>query len=230
MSEVVTTEARELTLLAGDINREHEACRAAGEAFAMHAYRCGELLLEVKTRVAHGEWGAWLAANFAASERTAQLYMRTARSGDPQRVADLSLRGALREIAGPADADVVVSFSVRLAGDVVRTLMGVSADGLPRLEELFRLLIDWQAAKDASEDAFARVLDGDDLRALADMWKGVYPEEHHLAGVAFSRVQDLHYELFPTTGERERFDRAMKRLGGLAAQRVDELTAAGAVV
>lgn len=78
-------------VLARDINRHHEACRAAdGEAMG-HALRAGELLLEAKAQVPHGGWAPWVAEHCRCSMRTAQLYMQLWRwaRANPQRVAHL---------------------------------------------------------------------------------------------------------------------------------------------
>jgi len=96
-----------LDSLGARINAEHSACAAALKAGLAHAIEAGRLLLEAKAAVGHGGWSAWLGARCGFSERTAQGYMRVARhaaelgAGDPQRVADLSLRGALAMLAEP---------------------------------------------------------------------------------------------------------------------------------
>jgi hypothetical protein len=95
-----------LDSLASRINLAHDACAASLRAGLAHALEAGRLLVEAKAAVGHGNWSAWLAAHVAFSERTAQGYMRVARhapelAGDPQRVADLSLRGALAMLAEP---------------------------------------------------------------------------------------------------------------------------------
>ena len=94
--------------LARQINQAHRQCERAAQSAVGHAVRCGELLLQAKAAVPHGEWLPWLAANCECSERTAQTYMRIARELpklDPskaQRVADLPLREVARllELSG----------------------------------------------------------------------------------------------------------------------------------
>jgi hypothetical protein len=99
---------KRLGKLAEEINAEHRACEAALRSGLRHAVRAGELLTEAKGQVKHGEWGTWLSANFGGSERTAQAYMRVFREMpklegvNPQRVTDLSFRGALRELSASA--------------------------------------------------------------------------------------------------------------------------------
>lgn len=102
----LTVIATDLTAIAADLNAEHAACvRALSNALG-HAVRAGELLIEAKALVRHGEWLPWLATNFAASERTAQNYMRLA-AAYPELVAksapatDLTMRQALALLAAP---------------------------------------------------------------------------------------------------------------------------------
>ena len=71
--------------------------------------RCGQRLADVKASLSHGQFTGWIRDNCRFSERTAQGYMRLARelpkfdSAKAQRVADLSLREALRELSAPKD-------------------------------------------------------------------------------------------------------------------------------
>jgi hypothetical protein len=90
------------TSLAVRINETHAlAMQHAGKAVGF-AIACGELLLEAKARVPHGQWLPWLRANVAFGERSAQGYMRIARRlPNPQRVADLPLRRVLGELRTP---------------------------------------------------------------------------------------------------------------------------------
>lgn len=111
MSEIKLAGALDLTALADEINEEHRACDEALRAGLNHAVRAGELLAEAKGRVKHGEWGSWLEENFEGSARTAQAYMKVAREvpnldeAKAQRVADLSFRGALKELSAPEEDD-----------------------------------------------------------------------------------------------------------------------------
>jgi hypothetical protein len=73
MNELTT-----LPQLAQRINAEHEAAGASFKAGLLHARAAGELLLDAKAQVPHGEWLPWLAANAHFSEVTAQRYMRVA--------------------------------------------------------------------------------------------------------------------------------------------------------
>jgi hypothetical protein len=111
---LVKTEAEPLTNLtdlAARIRAEH---KVVGEGL-QHAIAAGQLLVEAKSKTPCGEWQAWLEVNCEMSERTARAYMRVARSRrnlglvNRQRVADSSLRGALKllcKTTRPREADV----------------------------------------------------------------------------------------------------------------------------
>jgi hypothetical protein len=94
-----------LESLATEINAAHALVEGYIRAATPHAVRAGELLEKAKASIPHGEWVSWLEKNCTFSERTAQTYMRLARELpklDPakaQRVADLPLREAMRELA-----------------------------------------------------------------------------------------------------------------------------------
>jgi hypothetical protein len=91
--------------LAREINTEHGHVETYKHNTIRHAIRCGELLLEMKQRVGHGNWLAWVEEHFEASQRTARNYMEIAKSAA---VADLgddtTMRSALRAPASPSQA------------------------------------------------------------------------------------------------------------------------------
>ena len=103
MSEL--SRSNSLADLAARIRIEHEAAAAALKDGAQHAMAAGDLLLEAKSLLKHGEWLPWLQAHFNISERTARLYMRLARHRETIQngngVAEMSLRGALAMITIP---------------------------------------------------------------------------------------------------------------------------------
>jgi hypothetical protein len=92
--------------LAREINTEHGHVEAYKRNTIQHAIRCGELLLEMKRRVGHGNWLAWVQEHFEASERTARNYMEIAKSAA---VADLgddsTMRSALRALASRSQSN-----------------------------------------------------------------------------------------------------------------------------
>lgn len=86
------------------INAEYHACEAAARSAVKHAIRCGEMLIEEKAKLNHGEWGTWLEENFEGSPRYAQMFMKLAReqsSLNPKDVSYLSISEALSQLAAP---------------------------------------------------------------------------------------------------------------------------------
>jgi DUF3102 family protein len=84
-----------------EIRREHKAAHDAQREAVSHAIRCGELLLLAREDVPHGQWELWVQAKCKFSSRAARGYLRLARldAANRQRVAEMSLRNALAEIA-----------------------------------------------------------------------------------------------------------------------------------
>jgi hypothetical protein len=99
----------DLVDLAQRINHEHQQTESALRASLEHARTAGQLLLEAKEKLAHGQWLPWLEANVQASVRSCQAYMRVAREWDRLQaksatVAHLSYREALAALAEPQPA------------------------------------------------------------------------------------------------------------------------------
>lgn len=131
------------------INRFHAeatnlaaASRRSLDAALVAAWNAGTLLIEEKKRVRHtmgaGAWLIWLESSFRGTPRTAQRYMRLARSvSDPGFVQGLSLRQAYERLgiatepkrrgqAAPGRLAPHVSLATRL----VRTLRSPKACAL----------------------------------------------------------------------------------------------------
>lgn len=102
--------ANDLTIIAGEINQEHDACEAAFSESLTHARRAGELLIEAKGQVEHGEWLGWVEANCKFAPRTAQVYMRIERNweelANTQGLALLGVEGAAKLLAAPSEVQV----------------------------------------------------------------------------------------------------------------------------
>jgi hypothetical protein len=86
--------------LAARIRKEHEAASIAMRRTVEHAMAAGDLLLEAKTQLKHGQWLPWLKGNCALSDRTARLYMSLAKGrstveAEIGNVADLTVRRAV---------------------------------------------------------------------------------------------------------------------------------------
>lgn len=100
MTELAT---RTTTDIAADANREHRLVETVKHNLVAHAVKCGELLIEAKGRLEHGEFEAWVDAHCEFSQRTAQVYMKVAveLEKNPQHAAHLtSLRSAHQLLAG----------------------------------------------------------------------------------------------------------------------------------
>jgi hypothetical protein len=99
VSPGTTLSVSELVVRVNDAHRQVKECVIKG---AQHAIKAGELLWEAKRKAGHGRWLEWMAENCEFSERTAQLYMKLAGAlpqvANPQRIADLSLTGAIKMI------------------------------------------------------------------------------------------------------------------------------------
>lgn len=104
-------EGSTLDTLAQRINEEHDGVVRGLRATLDHARQAGALLLEAKSRCAHGEWLAWLDTNISFGQRMAQNYMRLAehwpeletRAPNAQSVASLGVGEALKLLAAPQD-------------------------------------------------------------------------------------------------------------------------------
>jgi hypothetical protein len=88
------------------IRREHEAAQDAQGRAVQHALRCGDLLREAREHIAHGQWEMWVEESCKFSARTARAYMQLAGldEANRQRVAEMSLRRALEDIAKESKA------------------------------------------------------------------------------------------------------------------------------
>jgi Protein of unknown function (DUF3102) len=103
--------------LAARIKAEHEAATASLRDSVRHAIAAGELLIEAKARLKHGQWLPWLRDHCSISERTAQLYMRVGKNRDQiegqmrNGVADLSLNEAAALLMLSSDVRKLMDFA-----------------------------------------------------------------------------------------------------------------------
>jgi hypothetical protein len=111
-----------LTDLAVRIKAEHTAAAASLKDSVRHAIAAGELLIEAKALVPHGQWLPWLADHVSISERTAQLYMRVAKNrAEVEKrvrngVADLTLNEAAGLLALSSDVRKLFEFAKQTEG------------------------------------------------------------------------------------------------------------------
>lgn len=132
---VTESVAERINRLHAEAARSVSISRKALDAALVAAWEAGGLLLEEKKRVRHtmgaGAWLLWLESNFQGTPRTAQRYMRLARTlTDPSFVRGLSLRQAYERLGIATEpkrrGDAVVLGRlpphVSLATKLVRTL------------------------------------------------------------------------------------------------------------
>jgi hypothetical protein len=98
------TQSNSLADLAARIQQEHAAVAGALKTSLVHAMAAGDLLIQAKTQVPHGQWLPWLRNHCQVSERMAQRYIRLARNravieAKCDTVSDLGVRGALNLIS-----------------------------------------------------------------------------------------------------------------------------------
>jgi len=93
----------------GFVRHKAEETRGLLKRTARHVLAIGRNLQEVKDRLPHGQFLAWLQAEFGMSERHARNFMRVAaRFGDKSEIiADLSVT-ILYELAAPSTPETVV--------------------------------------------------------------------------------------------------------------------------
>jgi hypothetical protein len=96
--------SQERNALIETIRSAHQTVCEAGRTALQAAIAAGAALLRLKKLVNHGEWSHYLRRHCELGERTAQVYIQLALhreliEANPQRAADLSLRGALKLIS-----------------------------------------------------------------------------------------------------------------------------------
>jgi hypothetical protein len=121
MEAILEIGSNALPDLAARIRAEHEATSSALKSSVGHAIAAGELLLEAKELLKHGQWLPWLAEHCAISERTAQLYMRCAKNraaieANTQRVADLTINEAAALLMLSSDVQKLFDFAKQAEG------------------------------------------------------------------------------------------------------------------
>jgi hypothetical protein len=124
-----TALTRRLPDLAAEIAREHELCEGSYRTALQHAAKVGELLIEAKGQLEHGDWLPWLTEHTPLNARTAQRYMQVAGLPNTSSATHLRIEDALQAVARPSPAPP--------AGDLRSALRGVDrADAEAALAEL----------------------------------------------------------------------------------------------
>jgi hypothetical protein len=121
MTETDIARSNSLTDLAARIRAEHEATALSLKRGLEHSMTAGQLLIEAKALLKHGQWLPWLRDLCAISERTAQLYMRLAKNRDtiekknPQPIADLTMNEAAALLALSVGVEKLLKFASEAA-------------------------------------------------------------------------------------------------------------------
>ena len=144
--QLPTDRSNSLADLAARIRSYHAATVAALNTSVIHAMAAGDLLIEAKAKVPHGQWLPWLAENCIISERTAQLYTKLAKNratiekamANPQSaVADLTLNeaAALCVLAGRLGKLIEFAKRTEASGDLEELVSLCVAEGIPVIHD-----------------------------------------------------------------------------------------------
>lgn len=152
---------RNLPTIAAEIREEVDAAEASWRDAVGHAIRAGELLIEAKSHVAHGQWLPWLKANFPGSARSAQGYMQLAdHAEDARRFAHLGVGGALKELAAPNEEDarsVAHSDGIPETVAEIKEMAASDAVSLLRIDHMEEVFERFDAEKPTLEDSHRQV-------------------------------------------------------------------------
>lgn len=203
-----------LEVLVARINVAHaEATAYAGKAIE-RALEAGDLLIQAKTHVQHGEWHSWLRQHCPSiSPRTVQNYMRIARELPAEKRIDahLTVNGALKMLARPEQEKPAAQQEIE-----------PEFDCFPRLGERAVLYDEWEwfIAESSQYPGYywvARFLwgDGEDSGGITSIFRrpmnkrgvSLFMEQHHVLNKEWALEEDNGaIELFGQI-EAERFRR-----------------------
>jgi len=113
-----------LPSLASEINARHNQTIASARTTLVSAREAGELLIEAKAQVDHGQWAKWLSENCPdLSQRTANEYKRVFENWEAIEsklavTANLTIGSALSSIAKPRTVTPSPALTVEPAGNV----------------------------------------------------------------------------------------------------------------
>jgi hypothetical protein len=132
---VELAQSNSLVDLAARIRAFHEATAEGLRRSVEHAMAAGDLLIEAKAQLKHGQWLPWLRDHCAISERTAQLYMRCAKNraaiedqAKSASVADLTLNEAAAVLMLSSDVRKLLAFAKRAASADPGELISICAE------------------------------------------------------------------------------------------------------
>jgi hypothetical protein len=121
MTPPIRQDGRTIERLAVEIEAHHQSAYRLAAGAVDHALRCGDLLIEAKGRVKHGEWLPWLRSVTTISIRQAQNYMRLAKNrteieaAKTQRLSYLPIRDAIALLTEPGGEELVAEVGTKTA-------------------------------------------------------------------------------------------------------------------
>jgi hypothetical protein len=167
MITVAADTRQDLSSLADQIATYHHQAEAALQNFAEYAMMAGDLLIQAKLEIGHGQFGDWVAQNCKISDRTARRYMQIADHRDlieaeMRRHEGLSQRACLRLISdtrghnGHGESEIAVRPSL-WQQDAKQT---TSND----------IMVAWMHAPPEERERFARSAGRDLIKAIPPEW------------------------------------------------------------
>jgi hypothetical protein len=141
MTATDITFSNALADLAERIKVEHRATDIALKESVEHAMKAGDLLLEAKAQVPHGQWLPWLSDRCEISERTAQLYMRIAKNRSTietqirNGVADMSINQAVALLMMSGDVRQLLNTAQQISAinDPEKLIAFCNSEGIPAI-------------------------------------------------------------------------------------------------
>ncbi len=163
--------------LAHRINAEHTEIGRALKAGIEHAIVAGELLIEAKRQLKHGQWLPWLREHCQISERTASLYMRLARhkvelEAKSATVADLTVNDAIALLAPPTEQDPSMAKGEAIANRIREANHAVMEAVAEKMLDQRTLAIRVHAMSPEEREAFFKTIDRR-YRALIPRWRHI---------------------------------------------------------
>jgi hypothetical protein len=163
-----------LETLAEGINCHHEATKRAYKQAILNAQLAGEMLIDAKSRVDHGQWLHWLSENCPTlAARTASGYMRIARNWDTLESksampADLTINDAMRLLS--ADSQTEAFPGISEDAQKVRDSAQKALDDHREFIEKVRQLGAWRANAASFDQYLAQVGMPDEPTMIDDGW------------------------------------------------------------
>lgn len=144
-----------------EINYEHRMARESAATAVQHAIRCGQLLVEQKARLKHGQFNDWLRSHCEFERSTATRYMLAARK-IAQGVAISNLSGLFPSGRIPKPGSI--EHVAQMLG-VSTALMRKTARILREHPERFKELEDGSSTTDAVYSELYSKADEDEITA-----------------------------------------------------------------